>query len=55
MGICGKCAYNKFEEKKLKSGTTISAYACNNPNSECYGCYTQYDDYCDEYTEKEEE
>lgn len=54
MSICGKCKYNKFEEKELKSGNHVLAYACDNPESECYGCYTQYDDYCDEFEDKEE-
>lgn len=53
MNICGKCKYNKVAERELKGGCIVPACACDNPESECYGCYTQYDDYCDEFEDVE--
>lgn len=51
MGCCGKCKYNKLEKEEGKP----TFWACNNPESEMYGVYTQYDDYCDEYQGKEDD
>lgn len=39
---CGTC-------KHCVVGDRSSDYGCNNERSEYYGCYTMYDDVCNEY------
>lgn len=41
--ICGKCLYHRKRNEE---------WICTNPESEYYGCYTEYRDCCD--TEFEE-
>ena len=41
--ICGKCIYHRKEDEE---------WICNNPDSECYGCYTEYNDTCTNYEER---
>ena len=41
--ICGKCMHHRYEDGE---------WICNNPDSECYGCYTEYNDECDEFEER---
>ena len=38
--ICGKCLHHRKE---------CEEWICKNPESECYGCYTEYNDTCDEF------
>ena len=42
--ICGKCLHHRKQDEE---------WICNNPDSECYGCYTEYRDGCDEYDERQ--
>ena len=41
--ICGKCIHHRYEDGE---------WICTNPDSECYGCYTEYNDECDEFEER---
>ena len=36
---CGKCLHHRYEDGE---------WICNNPDSECYGCYTEYNDICND-------
>lgn len=38
--ICGKCIYHRYDDGE---------WVCNNPDSECYGCYTEYRDSCNDF------
>ena len=40
---CGHCLNHKKEQ---------GAWICVNPDSECYGCYTEYRDTCDLFEER---
>ena len=41
--ICGQCYYHRKQSEE---------WICNNPDSECYGCYTEYRDTCDEFEDR---
>ena len=41
--LCGTCIHHRKENEEL---------ICKNPDSECYGCYTEYRDSCDSYEER---
>lgn len=43
---CGTCAYHK---------PFAGEFGCDNKESEAYGLETQWDDYCEEYEEREDE
>ena len=36
--ICGNCSYHRHIDDE---------WVCCSADSECYGCYTEYHDYCD--------
>lgn len=38
--ICGFCTHHHKENDE---------WICENPDSECYGCYTEYNDDCDSF------
>lgn len=38
--ICGKCINHRYSDGE---------WICNNPDSECYGCYTEYRDSCTDW------
>lgn len=40
---CGHCIHHRKDE---------GVWVCNNPESECYGCYTEYEETCDEFEER---
>lgn len=40
---CGNCKYHKNDD---------GDWICNNPDSECYGCVTEYKDICDQQEER---
>lgn len=40
---CGTCVFHKKDH---------SDWVCENEKSECYGCETEYGDYCDDYESK---
>lgn len=43
---CGNCIYHKpFGDE----------FGCDNEDSEAYGLETQFDDYCEDYEEKEDD
>ena len=42
--VCGTCEYNNVCEGE---------FCCNNPDSDAYGCPTNYNDVCEEWEEKE--
>ena len=44
---CGKC---KWHRKEAVSGEWV----CCNEISECYGCITEYNDYCEDLESREE-
>ena len=41
--ICGKCRWHRKENEE---------WVCHNPNSGCWGCWTEYRDGCDEFEER---
>lgn len=41
--ICGKCLHHRKENEE---------WICKNPDSECYGCWTEYKDGCSEFEER---
>lgn len=41
--ICGKCVYHRKEYEE---------WVCNNPDSECFGCATEYNDKCSDFEER---
>lgn len=41
--ICGYCLHHRKE---------LEEWICKNPDSECYGCYTEYRDTCDEFEDR---
>lgn len=41
--ICGKCVYHRKEYEE---------WVCNNPDSECFGCATEYNDKCLDFEER---
>lgn len=41
--ICGKCLHHRFVDDE---------WICNNPDSICYGCYTEYYDRCQDFDER---
>ena len=43
--ICGNCKYHISE-------CIDDGFACCNPDSESYGLYTDYDDRCEDFTER---
>ena len=47
MKCCGTCEYSKYEYHDKE-------WICTNDESGAYGFETEYDDYCTEYEEKEE-
>ena len=51
-GKCGKCKYNKYEVDPR--GNHVGAFACVNPDSEFYGCWTQYNDSCEDFEKRED-
>lgn len=43
--LCGTCKHNiRYDNKD---------FCCNNEQSSMYGCYTSYDDSCEDWEEKE--
>lgn len=42
--ICGKCIHHRKEDEE---------WICKNPNSECWGCYTEYRDACNDFEERQ--
>lgn len=42
--ICGTCVYHRHVDGE---------WVCNNLESECYGCYTEYRDACNSWEERE--
>ena len=40
---CGQCKWHRKENEE---------WTCHNPESECWGCYTGYNDHCDEFEER---
>jgi len=40
---CGHCLHHR---------NTDGEWVCTNPESECYGCYTEYNDECNEFEER---
>ena len=43
--FCGSCVFHKKDGRD---------WICNNENSDCYGCATEYRDVCSEYQERGE-
>lgn len=43
--VCGKCVFHKKEDGE---------WVCNNEDSECYGCCTEYRDCCKDFQDKSE-
>lgn len=41
--ICGKCFHHRHEDEE---------WICKNPDSLCFGCYTEYYDRCKEFEER---
>ena len=41
--ICGKCIHHRKQNEE---------WVCVNPESECYGCWTEYRDGCDEFEDR---
>lgn len=41
--ICGKCIHHRKEYEE---------WVCMNPDSECYGCATEYNDDCNDFEER---
>ena len=41
--ICGKCIHHRKRNEE---------WICDNPESECYGCYTEYNDSCNDFEER---
>ena len=42
--ICGLCIHHRKDD---------GCWVCNNPESECYGCYTEYSESCVEFEERQ--
>lgn len=42
MRVCGNCKYNTIEDEE---------FCCNNESSDNYGCFTAYDDSCEDWEE----
>lgn len=42
--ICGTCISHRNEDGE---------WICNNPDSECFGCYTEYRDTCNSWDERQ--
>ena len=40
---CGHCVHHR---------TVDGEWVCHNPESECYGCYTEYNETCDCFEER---
>ena len=40
---CGHCIHHRKND---------GCWICTNPDSECYGCYTEYTDTCEEFDER---
>lgn len=38
--ICGKCIHHRYE---------YGEWVCENRDSECWGCYTEYRDTCSDF------
>ena len=49
---CGECKYNKRDFSKPQNSGYIE-FCCGNEDSEMYGVPTFYDDYCENFTEKD--
>ena len=48
---CGECKFNKRDfNNQIKNSIT---FCCGNEDSEMYGVPTFYDDYCENFTEKD--
>lgn len=43
MKCCGTCWFNKYD------ADSDGAFVCNNSDSEYFACWTDYDDYCEEW------
>lgn len=41
--ICGKCKHHRKE---------FEEWVCTNPDSECYGCATEYNDDCESFEDR---
>lgn len=41
--ICGKCVHHRKQNEE---------WVCTNIESECYGCWTEYEDGCDEFEDR---
>ena len=41
--ICGKCYYHRKH---------YDEWCCDNPDSECYGCATEYNDTCEDFEDR---
>ena len=41
--ICGKCLHHRKENEE---------WVCTNPDSDCYGCWTEYRDGCDDFEDR---
>lgn len=54
--VCGTCKYHKHIYAQVRShvnGIRIDdGWVCINEDSENAGCYTDYDDSCDEWEER---
>lgn len=40
---CGHCLHHRKRDEE---------WICNNPDSECYGCYTEYEESCEDFEER---
>lgn len=40
---CGHCSWHRKED---------DCWVCTNPDSECYGCYTEYKEVCEDFEER---
>ena len=40
---CGHCRYHCKDDEE---------WICNNPDSDCFGCYTEYNEVCDDFQER---
>lgn len=40
---CGHCQHHRKDDEE---------WICNNPDSECFGCYTEYKDTCEDFKER---
>lgn len=54
--VCGTCKWNSMEGRGKQSMTSSSTYTihwfCNCSDSDYYGCDTEYNDSCEEWSDR---